>query len=199
MIKIEASQRLMSTQVEAQELHNALISEQAGKKHCATYTKELQKSPKLFKTLGTKDGIEMMVMKDTPFQTIVMIDGTEVVAYLELVEAHLSSYSHHYRALKGKYYVAAELFITTPYRGKKLATALHLGAMHVFKKLASDINMALGAFTSFKSLEKFGYALGLMNGTEGKPVEFTWGADGIPVVDGKPMTDIDDDFFLYTK
>lgn len=199
MIKIEASQRLMATQVEAQELHNALISEQAGKKHCTTYTRELQKSPKLFKTLGTKDGIEMMVMKDTPFQTIVMVDNAEVIAYLELVEASGTSYSKYYRALRGKYYIAAELFITTPYRGKKLATALHLGAMHVFKKLASDINMAVGAFTSFKSLEKFGYNLGLMNGTEGKAVDFTWGADGIPEIDGKLMTDIDDDFFLYTK
>ena len=199
MIKLEASQRLKVSEVRAQELHNALISDTAGNKHCATYTKELRNSPKLFKSLGIKDGVEMMIFQDPPFQVLVMVKNDEVIAYLELVDSSLTSYSHFYKALKGKYYVAAELFIEKHYRGMKLATALHLGAMHVFKKLASDINMAIGAFTAFKSLEKFGYTLGLINGTEGKVVDFTWGADGVPMIEGNSMTDLNDNFFLYTK
>lgn len=193
-IRIEAASRLG-----AQALHKQLIGDQAGMKRCKAYTKDFDKQPKQFTSLGAKDGIEMFLFKDLPFQTIVMVDDKTVVAYLELVRVRDSSNSEWYEMLSQEYYVIAELFIAPAYRGKKLATVLHLGAMHTMKHLVSDINMAVGALVSFKSLEKYGYKIGIINSSEKKKVDFEWGSDGVPEIDGKSMESYKDIFILYTK
>ncbi len=193
MIKLEARTRLG-----AQELHDQLISNSAGMSHCKRYTKAFAKYRKQFQSLGAKGGLELFLYKDTPFKTMVLVSGAEVVAYLELNKAGDSDNATWYSDLLS-YYIVAELFIAPKFRGLKLATVLHLGAAHAVKKLVSDINMAEAALHSFKSLEKYGYKMGLYNGSKSKKVAFTWGSDGVPVVGGQSIEDLDDNFVLYTK
>ena len=194
MIKLEASKRL-----QAQELHKQLIGDTAGTRRCKDFTKDYVKQKQKFKSLGAKDGFEMFVFKDPPFQTIVMVTNNEVIAYLELAKVHDSAKFRWYAKLPSKYFIVSELFIHPDFRGQKLGTVLHLGAAHAVKWLASDIDIAKAAFMAFKSLDKYGYKLGLYNGSTGTPVDFKWGADSIPVIDGKSMEDLDNNFVLYTK
>jgi len=87
------------------------------------------------------------------------------------------------------YKVMYNLYVDKDYRGLKLATILHLGALHVYKKLMSDTIMAPGALSAFRSLEKHGYKLKMFAINGRTSVPFKWGSDGIPVVDGESIKD----------
>ena len=88
------------------------------------------------------------------------------------------------------------LYVDSSQRGKGLANVIHLGAAHVYKQLESDTAMSMGALKAFKSLERFGYKLKLLDTDTGKTVAFKWGAEGIPVVKGQSIENADN-YALY--
>lgn len=181
-MKIEARQRLAAQSIVKQPISNA-----AGKHYCRLYT-ELSRTK--WNSLGIKEGLELgwFMKVYGPLYCLRKADTGEVVAYAELNTATNMG-------LKG-YYVAA-LFVTTEYRGKGLATVLHLGCLHVLKRLTSDETMAMGALSAFKSLTKYGYTVRLFDTSNKKFVRFTWGADKIPVINGKSMQDYDEYFVFH--
>lgn len=162
------------------------LSDSLGRFQLKRYGHVLQKYPNLvLKELGSKDGLTMNLIADTVDRVITLsTDDKKVVAYGKLEH---SPYSRRWRMYN--------LYVDKDWRGKKLANLLHLGAVHVFKHLESDTTMAMGALLAFKSLERYGYKLKLMN-TSGKTVPFTWGPDGIPVVNGHSI-EKEDKYALY--
>lgn len=183
MMKIEASQRL-----KAQTLMNQPISNSSGNWFCEQYKEAAEKSD--WHALGVQNGLELGWFRKTygPLYCLRDVATGDIVAYAELNDAKIFG-------LKG-YYVAA-LFVKTAYRGKGLATVLHLGCLHVLKQLTSDVHMALGAVASFQSLQKYGYKVQVFNVDQGIFVPFTWGADKVPVIGGKSMQEYDDEFVFH--
>lgn len=153
------------------------LSDSYGRQNLKKYTRIIQKTPRLIKNdLGTKNGLTMYELYDTLDRVFVLYnsDTQKAVAYGALENSWA----------KPGYKTMYNLYVDKEYRGKKLATVLHVVALHVYKKLMSDTTMAMGALAAFKSLEKFGYKLKMYDTHTGQTVPFKWGADGIPTVDG---------------
>jgi len=156
------------------------------RKFTRTIFKYALNSPGLIKEeLGSKDGLNMKLICDTLDRVVTIDDGAKVVAYGKLEK---SPYSNRWRMYN--------LYVDKAYRGKKLATVIHLGAVHVFKHLESDTTMSLGALKAFKSLEQFGYKIKMLDTDTGKTVPFAWGPNDIPMVDGHSIEDAEN-YALY--
>lgn len=176
MIKLNASQRLRAA------IGGQPLSDSFGRQQLKHFTnrifKHALKTPGLFKDLGSKDGLNMKFLPDGLDKVVTIDDGTKVVAYGKLEKSPFSSRWRMYN-----------LYVDKDWRGKKLANLLHLGAVHMFKHLESDITMAVGALKAFKSLERFGYHIKLYDTNTGKTVPFKWGPDDIPEVNGDSIED----------
>lgn len=156
------------------------LSDSYGKQQCRRYTQFIQKYPnKINKDLGTANGLTLYYLSDGLDRVLALYDQTKVVAYAKLED---SPFDMTRKCLYN-------LYVAKDFRGKSLATVLHLGALHVYKKLMSDTTMALGALKAFKSMERYGYRLKMLDTKSGKTVPFKWGSDGIPVVDGESIED----------
>jgi GNAT superfamily N-acetyltransferase len=165
------------------------LSDSYGRQQIRRYTGFIQKYPARIKQdLGTKDNLTMNLLADGLDRVITLYDNNtqKVVAYGKLEQS----------AYKPGYQTMYNLYVDKDWRGKKLATVLHLGALHVYKKLMSDTTMAMGALNAFRSLEKFGYKLKMWDTAISKTVPFQWGPDGIPVVDGHSIQD-SENYALY--
>ena len=166
------------------------LSDSYGREQCKKFTrtifKHALKNPGLIKEeLGSKDGLNMKLIADTLDRVVTLDDGQKVVAYGKLEK---SPYSNRWRMYN--------LYVDKVYRGKKLATVLHLGAVHVYKHLESDTTMSVGALKAFKSLEKFGYKIKMLDTDSRSTVPFAWGPNDIPVVDGRSIEDAEN-YALY--
>lgn len=165
------------------------LSDSYGRQQLKRFGRIIQKTPNLIRAeLGTQDGLTMYELSDVTDRVFVLYNGEQqkVAAYGKLENAY-------YR--KG-YKVMYNLYVDTAYRGKKLATVLHLGALHTYEKLMSDTTMSMGALSAFKSLQQHGYKLKMFDIEEGSPVPFKWGANGIPTVDGHSIED-KENYALY--
>lgn len=156
------------------------------KKFTTTIFKYAPNNPGLIQDeLGTKDGLNMKIIKDTLDRVVTIDNGTKVVAYGKLEH---SPYSQRWRM--------CNLYVDKAWRGKKLANIIHLGAVHVYKHLESDTIMSVGALKAFRSLESFGYKLHMLDTETSKTVPFVWGPDGMPEVDGHSIEDAEN-YALY--
>jgi len=164
------------------------LSDSFGREQMKKFTRVIQTKPKLVKKdLGTSKGLTMNMLDDTTDHVVTLYDDDlqKVVAYGKLED---SPYSNRYRMYN--------LYVDKDWRGKGLATVLHLGALHVLKHLESDTTMAVGALKAFKSLEKFGYKVKMFDTDTGKTVPFTWGPSDVPVVNGHSIED-EEHYALY--
>lgn len=166
------------------------LSDSFGREQCRKFTrtifKHAIKNPGLIKEeLGSKDGLNMKLIADTLDRVVTLDNGEKVIAYGKLEK---SPYSTRWRMYN--------LYVDKAYRGLKLANILHLGAVHVFKHLESDTTMAVGALRAFKSLERYGYKIKMLDTDSGSTVPFTWGPNDIPVVDGKSIEEAEN-YALY--
>lgn len=180
-MKLEAMSRL-----KAQPLAVNPISDSAGSAVCQRRTEFLLlPSNKRHTSLGIKDGIELLavgqsfVLRDLNSQVVGYLDTSRECLVPKVIEA------------------VSATFILPKYRGRKLGTVLYLGALHVFKRLASDSTIAPSAVMTWRSLEKFGYTVKLWCVTHDRRVDFEWGANGLPVVWGKPMDKLREEFVFY--
>lgn len=165
------------------------LSDSFGRSEMKKYARMIQKYPRLISNnLGTQEGLTLLEIHDTVDRVFALYDEEtqKVVAYGKLEN---SPYRRGYKTMYN-------LYVNKDYRGRKLATVLHLGALHVYKKLMSDTTMAMGALQAFKSLEKFGYKLRMWDTSTDRSVPFQWGSDGVPVVDGHSIADAEN-YALY--
>jgi GNAT superfamily N-acetyltransferase len=162
------------------------LSDSYGRAQCKYFARLIGKASVHKDELGTANGLTLLHFKDGMDQIFALFDGAAVVAYGKL----------EHSVFDESRYCMYNLYVDHAYRGKKLATVLHLGALHVYKKLMSDTCMALGALNAFRSLEKYGYKLKMLDTKTDKTVPFKWGADGIPVVNGKSIED-SENYALY--
>jgi GNAT superfamily N-acetyltransferase len=165
------------------------LSDSFGRQQLKKWARIIQTKPKLIlHDLGTKDGLTMYELYDTMDRVFVIYDNEnkKAVAYGALER----SWS------RPEYKTMYNLYVDKDWRGKKLATVLHLGALHVYKKLMSDTTMAMGALNAFRSLEQHGYKLKMWDTATNKTVPFQWGSDGVPVVDGHSIKDAEN-YALY--
>lgn len=173
----------------AQPILQQPISNNRGNSRCNYYTHQLELGTYNVRSLGERGGLTLVWFNGPMGPVFLLHKEGKVVGYAELDSAvHVG--------MERRFYVS-QLFIKTAYRGKKLATVLHLGALHVFGKLASDTSVAIGAVAAFHSLEKYGYKVRMLDTDTHKNVPFTWNEFGVPVVHGKPMTELETDFVLY--
>lgn len=166
------------------------LSDSFGRQNLKKFTRVIfkyaTKNPGLIKQeLGSKNGLNMKLIYDGLDRVITIDDGEKVVAYGALEDSHHSNRKRMYN-----------LYVAKEWRGKSLATVIHLGALHAYKHLESDSTMAMGALKAFKGLEKFGYKVKMLNTDTGKTVPFQWGRDDIPVVDGDSIAE-KENFVLY--
>lgn len=166
------------------------LSDSFGREQCRKFTRTIfkyaLKNPGLIKEeLGSKDGLNMKLIVDTLDRVVTVDDGDKVVAYGKLEK---SPYSKRWRMYN--------LYVDKAYRSKGLATVLHLGAVHVYTHLESDTTMSLGALKAFKSLERFGHKIKMLDTDTGHTVPFVWGSDGIPMVDGHSIEEAEN-YALY--
>lgn len=156
------------------------LSDSFGRSELKKYGRIILKKPNLVKhELGTQNGLTLLEVYDTLDRVIVLYNAEteKAVAYGKLED---SPYRRGYK-------VMYNLYVDKDYRGQKLATVLHLGALHIYKRLMSDTTMAMGALMAFRSLEKFGYKVRMWDIASNKAVPFTWGSDGIPLVHGQSI------------
>lgn len=166
------------------------LSDSFGRFKLKSYTKVIFKSalgnPGLIKEdLGSKDGLNMKLIRDYIDRVITIDNGEKVVAYGTLEDSPYSNRKRMYN-----------LYVDKDYRGRNLATLLHLGALHVYKHLESDTCMAVGALKAFRAMERYGYHLKMLDTQTDKTVPFKWGADGIPIVDDQSIED-SENYALY--
>lgn len=190
VIRSRSRRRIRASSEVISKIGGQPLSDSFGREQCRKFTRTIFKhaisNPGLIKEeLGSKDGLNMKLIADTLDRVVTLDDGEKVVAYGKLEK---SPYSNRWRMYN--------LYVDKAYRGKKLATVLHLGAVHVFKHLESDTTMTLGALKAFKSLEKFGYKIKMLDVDTGSTVPFTWGPNDIPVVDGKSIEEAEN-YALY--
>lgn len=165
------------------------LSESYGRSQLRRMTSIIQDSPrKIVRDLGTKGDLTMYELRDIFTESFVLYDNAKRKAVAFAIVDELG-YRPGYKSLNA-------LYVDKAYRGQKLATVLHLGALHVHKKLMSDTTMAMGALNAFRSLEKHGYKIKMFDTRNRRPVPFVWGPDGIPEVDGQTIEE-SDDFALY--
>lgn len=160
------------------------ITDSYGKVQLKRLTKMILEEPKKIKRdLGTKGNFTMYEVHTIVQEIFLIYDikAKKVVAF-----AMLDSLKY-----RPKYKTLTTLYVVKAYRGLKLATILHLGALHVHKKLMSDTTMALGALNAFRSLEQHGYKVKMFDTEERVTVPFEWGTDGIPTVDGGSIEESD--------
>ena len=156
------------------------LSDTRGRELLRRYTRIIKKTPRLIKNeLGSQGGLTMYELSDT-LDRVFVLYSTE----LEKAVAYGALENAWYRS---GYKVMYSLYVEKEYRGLKLATILHLGALHVYKKLMSDTIMAPGALNAFRSLEKHGHKIKMYDIEERATVPFKWGADGIPMVEGESI------------
>lgn len=138
------------------------------------------------RSLGTKNGINLGYLRST--DTLILFDVTTetAIGYLELTRIDEPA----------PFYVNS-VFVAPEFRGQKLGTVLYLGALNVHPHLASDGLIGIDALRTWKSLIKFGYDVKMWSNTFGRPVDFKWGPDGIPVIGGKPMNKQQEEFVFY--
>lgn len=190
VIRSRARRRVRAASEVVSKIGGQPLSDSFGREQCRKFTrtifKHATKNPGLIKEeLGSKDGLNMKLIVDTLDRVVTLDDGENVVAYGKLEK---SPYSNRWRMYN--------LYVDKAYRGKKLATVLHLGAVHVFKHLESDTTMSLGALKAFKSLEHFGHKVKMLDVDTGETVPFTWGPTDIPVVEGRSIEDAEN-YALY--
>lgn len=159
------------------------LSDSFGRQQLKKYTRVIfdyaKRNPGLIKQdLGSMNGLNMKLIADTLDRVVTIDDGTKVVAYGALENSHWSNRKTLYN-----------LYVSKDYRGQGLASAIHAGAAHVYKHLESDSTMAMGALKAFKSLEKLGYKVKMLDTSTGETVPFTWGPKDIPIVGGASIED----------
>lgn len=86
------------------------------------------------------------------------------------------------------------VYVDKAFQQRGIGRALYAGAVEAFHKLRSSPSLSMTAVLTWRSLSKFCHVM--LYSKEGKPVEFTWGSDGVPAVEGKPITSLDDDFYF---
>jgi GNAT superfamily N-acetyltransferase len=176
---------LVNAKIGGQPLSDSFGRQQL-KRYTTTIFKHAVNNPGLIQQdLGSKDGLNLKLVSDVTDRVLTLDDGQRVVAYGKLEH---SPYSKRWRMYN--------LYVDKDYRGKGLANVLHLGALHVYKHLESDTCMAVGALKAFKAMERFGYKIKMLDTKNGKTVPFKWGADGIPVVEGRSIED-SENYALY--
>ena len=190
VIRSRARRRVRASEEVISKIGGQPLSDSYGRQQLRKFTTTIFKhavnNPGLIKEeLGSKDGLNMKLIADTLDRVVTLDNGERVIAYGKL---EASPYSKRWRMYN--------LYVDKAYRGMKLANVLHLGAVHVYKHLESDTTMALGALKAFKSLEKFGYKIKMLDTSTGETVPFTWGPNDIPVVEGKSIEDAEN-YVLY--
>lgn len=190
VIRSRARRRVRASEEVISKIGGQPLSDSYGRQQLRKFTTTIFKhavnNPGLIKEeLGSKDGLNMKLIADTLDRVVTLDNGERVIAYGKL---ETSPYSKRWRMYN--------LYVDKAYRGMKLANVLHLGAVHVYKHLESDTTMALGALKAFKSLEKFGYKIKMLDTSTGETVPFTWGPNDIPVVEGKSIEDAEN-YVLY--
>jgi len=91
-------------------------------------------------------------------------------------------------------YEVDSIYIENNYRGKNLGTVLYLTAIRILGKLKSSFNIGIMAVRTWKSVSKY-YEVQLKDEND-EAVKYEWGSNGIPVVNGKPITAIKTDFYF---
>ena len=184
-------QRVINAQTEViSKIGGQPLSDSFGRQNLKKFTRVIfikaLKEPSLIKKeLGSKNGLNMKLIYDGLDRVVTVDDGEKVVAYAALEDSRWSNRKTLYN-----------LYVDKDWRGKGLATVLHLGALHVYKHLESDSTMAMGALKAFKALEKFGYKVKMLDTKTGSPVAFKWGHDDIPTVDGESIAE-KEQYVLY--
>lgn len=160
------------------------LSDSFGRQQLKKFGGMIQKG-KTEHELGTKDGLTLYELKDGVDRVFAIWNGERIAAYGKLED---SPYSNRWRMYN--------LYVDPQFRGLKLATVLHLGALNRYKHLESDTTMSMGALQAFRSLERYSYKLKMLDTESGKTVPFKWGTDGIPVVNGASIEDAEN-YALY--
>jgi hypothetical protein len=183
MIYIAAHSRLL-----AQIISNETVQDKDGTKNCKKLTVSVQKYPRLYTTVGSQSNIELLRSSHV-FQTLLLVKEGKVIGYMELQ-------NNYYDGLTVKY-VVHSVYVEPTYRGQRLGIVLYAGAIHCFKHIASDALIAVGAVRTWHSLAKLGYRVKMWSSSFDCPKQFTWGDDGIPVIDGKSIERTSEEFIFY--
>lgn len=167
--------------------------ENVDKKSGALFLRRMQRdlqAAKRPKSLGTKDGRTLWSFL-TPYHDPAFM----------LVEGHSLDGKPIGGLLTTNLGKIDTVFVDPAFRGKGLGTVLYLGAIHELGSIRSSTYIGTMAVATWKAISKY-YHVRLERLGSGKPVPvpFEWGSDGIPVVDGKPITKLKDSFiFRVTK
>lgn len=93
------------------------------------------------------------------------------------------------------------VYIDAKYRGQGLGTVLYLAAIKYLKVLRSSTNIGIMAVRSWKSVSKY-FKVNLLEIDDrgnSNQVEYEWGPDNIPIVNGKPITKQPDNFIFVAR
>jgi GNAT superfamily N-acetyltransferase len=127
------------------------------------------------KDLGKKDGLELFSRNVTRDPVVFLAKGEQVAGAMTVTP--------------GKLPTVHAVWIRPEFRGKGLGPVLYLGGIHTFGKLYSSANIGIMAVKTWHKVSSYCNVRLMKYWVDRKDeyVDFTWGSDGIPVVDGKPI------------
>jgi GNAT superfamily N-acetyltransferase len=88
------------------------------------------------------------------------------------------------------------VYLDDSYRGQGLGTVLYLAAIKYLKKLRSSNNIGIMAVRSWKSVSKYFKVHLHLDEYPYPEVDYQWGSDGVPIVEGKRIDKVRDYFYF---
>jgi GNAT superfamily N-acetyltransferase len=182
---LNAAHRLQSMSI----VNRSNISTSHGKRVCA----RLEGSVAQDGVLLTEEPVRIYEITRTESDYIALFDGDQCIGWLQASTS----------ARPTKCYVVEGVFVRPEYREQKLGLLLYQTAVSRFLALRSSSDIGIMAVRAWRSLSKT-HNVTLYHWVSGKPspmeeVEFEWGTDSIPVVEGAPITSTKDDFFFLAR
>lgn len=135
------------------------------------------------KDLGKKDGLELFFRTGVRDPVVFLAEGQKVAGALDVKP--------------GKLPTVHAIWIRPEFRGRGLGPVLYLGGIHAFGKLYSSPNIGIMAVKTWHKVSQY-CTVQLIKVVPGSSINvmFHWGADGIPVVDNKPINKIRSTFLF---